>query len=53
LGKENDKCTVEFWVFLYYLGAMCKIYQEQFKKVKLKELGVGFVEMFWVYEINK
>ena len=43
------------WIlsFLYYLGAMCKIYQEQFKKVTLKELVVGFVEMFWEYEINK
>jgi len=30
-----------------------KFCQEQFKKVTLKELGVGFVEMFWVYEINK
>jgi len=27
--------------------------EEQLKKVKLEELGVGFVEMFGVYEINK
>ena len=46
MGQEYDKCPIELWVFLYYLGAMCKIYQEQFKKVTLKELVVGFVEMF-------